>query len=249
MVGEYFAPVLGTVGKAVRKGMGKIGLESVGKFVDDVAASDVAKMVSDFEEHSKWNGMIGEYAEEVAGGIMNALVVGDQTLDTDPETGVFNLDNNIDTFLGVSLMGGFMSSVKAAGYRTLKYRARQQMKQADEAALHEFGGNQDAWGAIRNTLAFGNDEDVKSMLAEVSTSAEYSDEQKMSVLEYSEAVERYKGMLRGEEKNVSESRESTEAPAIQEEMADIAEQYGHEADTQERLDIAIELAHAPSTIN
>lgn len=242
MVGEYFAPVLGTVGKVVRKGMGKIGLESVGKFVDDVAASDVAKMVSDFEKHSKWNGMIGEYAEEVAGGIMNALVVGDQTLDTDPETGVFNLDNNIDTFLGVSLMGGFMSSVKAAGYRTPKYRARQQMKQADEAALHEFGGNQDAWGAIRNTLAFGNDEDVKSMLAEVSTSAEYSDEQKMSVLEYSEAVELYKGMLRGEEKNVSESRESTEDPAIQEEMADIAEQYGREADTQERQDIAIELA-------
>lgn len=242
MVGEYFAPVLGTVGKAVRKGMGKIGLESVGKFVDDVAASDVAKMVSDFEKHSKWNGMIGEYAEEVAGGIMNALVVGDQTLDTDPETGVFNLDNNIDTFLGVSLMGGFMSSVKAAGYRTPKYRARQQMKQADEAALHEFGGNQDAWGAIRNTLAFGNDEDVKSMLAEVSTSAEYSDEQKMSVFEYSEAVERYKGMLKGEEKNVSENQESSEDPAIQDEMAEIAEQYGHEADAQERQDIAIELA-------
>ena len=242
MVGEYFAPVLGTVGKAVRKGMGKIGLESVGRFVDDVAASDVAKMVSDFEKHSKWNGMIGEYAEEVAGGIMNALVVGDQTLDTDPETGVFNLDNNIDTFLGVSLMGGFMSSVKAAGYRTPKYRARQQMKQADEAALHEFGGNQDAWGAIRNTLAFGNDEDVKSMLAEVSTSAEYSDEQKMSVFEYSEAVERYKGMLKGEEKNVSENQESSEDPAIQDEMAEIAEQYGHEADAQERQDIAIELA-------
>lgn len=242
MVGEYFAPVLSTVGKTVRKGMGKIGLESVGKFVDDVAASDVAKMVSDFEKHSKWNGMIGEYAEEVAGGIMNAIVVGDQTLDTDPDTGVFNLERNIETFLGVSLMGGFMSGVKAAGYRTPKYRARQQMKQADEAALHEFGGNQDAWGAIRNTLAFGNDEDVKSMLAEVSTSSEYSDEQKMSVLKYSEAVERYKGMLRGEEKNISESQESTEDPAIQEEMADISEQYGYEADAQERQDIAIELA-------
>ena len=242
MVGEYFAPVLSTVGKTVRKGMGKIGLESVGRFVDDVAASDVAKMVSDFEKNSKWNGMIGEYAEEVAGGIMNAIVVGDQTLDTDPDTSVFNLERNIETFLGVSLMGGFMSGVKAAGYRTPKYRARQQMKQADEAALHEFGGNQDAWGAIRNTLAFGNDEDVKSMLAEVSTSSEYSDEQKMSVLKYSEAVERYKGMLRGEEKNISENQVSTEDPAIQEEMADISEQYGYEADAQERQDIAIELA-------
>ena len=242
MVGEYFAPVLGAVGKTMRKGMGNIGLESVNRFIDDVAANNVAKLVRDFEKHSKWNGMIGEYAEEVAGGIMNALVVGDQTLDTDPETGVFNLDNNIDTFLGVALMGGFMSSVKAAGYRTPKYRAGQQVKQADEAALKEFGGNQDAWGAIRNTLAFGNDEDVRLTLADVSLNTELSEEQKMSVFEYSEAVERYKGMLKGEEKNVSESRESSEDPAIQEEMAVIAEQYGHEADAQERRDIAIELS-------
>ena len=257
MVGEYFAPVLGTVGKAVRKGMGKIGLESVGKFIDDVAASDVAKIVSDFEKHSKWNGMIGEYAEEVAGGIMNALVVGDQTLDTDPETGVFNLDNNIDTFLGVSLMGGFMSSVKAAGYRTPKYRARQQMKQADEAALHEFGGNLDAWGAIRNTLAFGSDEDVKSKLAEVSMNTEMSDEQKMSVFKYSEAAERYKGMLKGDEKEEveksiqtttnkgdentpSEQEGDNDAVLIQEDVLTIARVYGYNASDEERRDIAIE---------
>ena len=257
MVGEYFAPVLGTVGKAVRKGMGKIGLESVGKFIDDVAASDVAKIVSDFEKHSKWNGMIGEYAEEVAGGVMNALVVGDQTLDTNPETGVFNLDNNIDTFLGVSLMGGFMSSVKAAGYRTPKYRARQQMKQADEAALHEFGGNLDAWGAIRNTLAFGSDEDVKSKLAEVSMNTEMSDEQKMSVFKYSEAAERYKGMLKGDEKEEveksiqtttnkgdenapSEQEGDNDAILIQEDVLTIAREYGYNASDEERRDIAIE---------
>ena len=255
MVGEYFAPVLGAIGKYARKGMGKIGLESVGKFMDDVAASDVAKVVSDFEQHSKWNGVVGEYAEEVAGNIMNAAIVGDQTLDTDPETGVFNLDNNIDTFLGVALMGGFMSGVKTVGYRTPKYRARQQMRQADEAALHEFGGNQDAWGAIRNTLAFGDDADVKNMLAEVSLNPELSEEQKMSVFEYSEAVERYKGMLRGEQKGETEptetNTEASEGNATeenkQEEVKSVARQYGYDADEQERRDIAIELADPDNT--
>mgnify|MGYP006988877223 CR=1 FL=1 len=92
MVGEYFAPVLGVGGQYVRKGMGKIGLESVGKFMDDVAMSDVGRIVTDFEKHAKWNGVFGEYAEEVAGGIMNALVVGDQTLDANPETGVFKFE-------------------------------------------------------------------------------------------------------------------------------------------------------------
>lgn len=247
MVGEYFAPVLGAVGKAARKGMGKIGLESVGKFMDDVAASDVAKVVTDFEKHSKWNGVVGEYAEEVAGNIMNAAIVGDQTLDTDPETGVFNLDNNIDTFLGVSLMGGFMSGVKTAGYRTPKYRARQQMRQADDAALQAFGGNQDAWGAIRNTLAFGDDIDVKTMLADVAVNTGLSDEQKASVFQYSEAAERYKGMLKGEQKGQAETTgDNISEEDKQEEVKGIAEQYGRDADTQERQDIAIELAETGS---
>ena len=203
MVGEYFAPVLGVGGQYVRKGMGKIGLESVSKFMDDVAMSDVGRLVTDFEKHAKWNGVFGEYAEEVAGGIMNALVVGDQTLDTNPDTGVFNLDNNIDTFLGVSLMGGFMSAMKTAGYRTPKYRARQDMKAKDDAAAAVFA-NQDTWGEIRNTLAFGEDKDVKAKLAEVMTNGDFTPEQKAAALEYAQAVEAYRGMLRGENKRREE---------------------------------------------
>lgn len=203
MVGEYFAPVLGVGSQYVRKGMGKIGLESVSKFMDDVAMSDVGRLVTDFEKHAKWNGVIGEYAEEVAGGIMNALVVGDQTLDTNPDTGVFTLDNNIDTFLGVSLMGGFMSAVKTAGYRTPKYRARQDMKATDDAAAAVFA-NQDTWGEIRNTLAFGEDEAVKAKLAEVMTNGDFTPEQKAAALKYAQAVENYRGILRGENKRREE---------------------------------------------
>ena len=210
MVGEYFAPVLGVGGQYVRKGMGKIGLDGVNRFMDDVAMSDVGRIVTDFEKHAKWNGVFGEYAEEVAGGIMNALVVGDQTLDANPETGVFNLDNNIDTFLGVSLMGGFMSAVKTAGYRTPKYRARQDMKAKDDAAAAVFG-NQDTWGDIRNTLAFGEDEDVKAKLAEVLTNPDITPEQRAAALEYAQAVETYRGMLRGENRR----REDGEADPTQ----------------------------------
>lgn len=203
MMGEYFAPVLGWAGKGVRKGLGKVGLEGVNDFIENVAASDVARVVGDFEKNAKWNGVFGEYAEEVAGGIMNALVVGDQTLDADPETGVFNLDNNIDTFLGVSLMGGFMSGIKTAGYRTPKYRARQDMMAKDDAAASVFG-NQDTWGEIRNTIAVGDDADAKRKLAEVLGNPDFTPGQRATALDYAKAVQAYRGMLKGEEKRREE---------------------------------------------
>ena len=203
MMGEYFAPVLGWAGKGIRKGLGNVGLEGVNDFIENVAASDVARVVGDFEKNAKWNGVFGEYAEEVAGGIMNALVVGDQTLDADPETGVFNLDNNIDTFLGVSLMGGFMSGIKTAGYRTPKYRARQDMIAKDDAAASVFG-NQDTWGEIRNTIATGDDADAKRKLAEVLGNPDFTPEQRAAALDYAKTVQAYRGMLKGEEKRREE---------------------------------------------
>lgn len=203
MVGNYFAPALGMVGRGVRKGMEKIGLGSVGRFIDNVAASDVAKLVTDFEKNSQWNGLIGEYAEEVAGNIMNALVVGDMTLDTAEGTGVFNLDQNIDTFLGVSLMGGFLSSVKTLGYRTPKYRAKKDMQSKDNAASLAFG-DQETWGGIRNTLAFGNEEEVKSALNDVLANDSYTEQQKAAALDYAKAVETYRGMVQGESKRREE---------------------------------------------
>ncbi|MCU6767842.1 LPD5 domain-containing protein [Barnesiella propionica] len=199
MIGDYFAPVLGMVGKYTRKGLGKLGLESVNKFIDDVAMSDAGRLIGDFEKHAKWNGLFSEYAEEVTGNIENALIVGDQTLDTDPDTGVFNVSKNIDTFLGVSLMGGFLSSAKTIGYRPPKYREKRDITAMDNHAATVFG-NQDTWGDIRNTLAFGNDADVQKKLCEVVNNPNYTPEQKQSAMDYAKSVQNYKGILQGENK-------------------------------------------------
>lgn len=209
MFGEYFAPVLKPitrkVGGAISRGMEKVGLSSVNDFISHVGASDVAKIVTDFEKHAKWNGVFGEYAEEVAGNIMNAAIVGDMTMDNVEGTGVFNLNQNIDTFLGVSLMGGFMSSVKAAGYRTPKYRQRQAMTAADDAASITFG-NQDTWGSIRNIVGFGSDQERHDKLVEVLTSGDYTQAQKQAAMQYAKEVEAYKGMLQAEQKRRSDEK-------------------------------------------
>ncbi len=242
MFGAYFAPVLGAAGNGMTKAAtsklgSKIGLAKVHDFVQNVKASDVAKAVADFEQHAQWNGMIGEYAEEVAGGIMNALVVGDLTLDRDPETGVFNLDNNIDTFLGVALMGGVMSAVKTAGYRTPKYQARQAMRAADMEALHAFGDDAELWGGVRDVLANGNVEEVKGKLDEILTNPDYSAEQKHAALNYVHKATAYKGVLNGEQKRRVEG-EVDEQQLAHEDAYD----RGYEADEEEQRKIAVEAA-------
>ena len=215
MMGEYFAPVLGKTASAVANSKfgTKIRLDKVKDFVEKVSANDIAKLVTDFEKHAKWNGTIAEYFEEVGDNVLNATLVGDQNfkirdkegkLSFHEENSVFNLSDNIDTFLGVWLMGGILSSAKTIGYRTPKYRARQDMKNADNMAAQVFG-NQDTWGEIRNTIAFGNDEDIKNKLAEVKKNPELTQAQKAAVFKYAGAAEKYRGILIGEEKRRAEA--------------------------------------------
>lgn len=207
MFGAYFTPALGAVGKQVRAGMGKIGLGKVMQFIDDVSMSDVGRLISDFERNAQWNGVFGEYAEEVTGGIMNALVVGDQTLDTDEDTGVFNLDNNIDTFLGVWLMSGFFSSVKTVGYRTPKYRARRSMKRADHRAAAVFD-DPEKWNDLRSAME--SDEGMEQALVQVATDPDLTEKQKAAVLEYAKAKMFHDGMLMGESKRRTDENSDPE---------------------------------------
>ena len=197
MLGEYFAPALGIVSKLVRKGMEKFGLKKVVDFVDDVSATDAAKLIADFQKRTKWNGTIGEYAEEVAGNIENAILVGDNTLDASDDTGVFNLDQNIDTFLGVALMGGVFSAVRTAMWRTPKYRARMEMEKARDEARTKYGS--EAWQEIEDRMAEAGDDGMSAVLSTV-IAGENSPEKAKALLDYAKSIKKYEGMLAGDEK-------------------------------------------------
>nr|DAH91542.1 MAG TPA: Type I restriction enzyme [Caudoviricetes sp.] len=198
MLGEYFAPALGIVSKLGRKGMEKFGLKNVVDFVDDVSATDAAKLIADFQKRTKWHGTIGEYAEEVAGNIENAILVGDNTLDSSDDTGVFNLDQNIDTFLGVALMGGVFSTIRTAAWRTPKYRARKEMEKARAKAKKKFGDQE--WQDIEDRLAEAGDEGMSSVLSEVII-GERNPEREKAILDYAKSIKIYEGTLKGDEKH------------------------------------------------
>lgn len=197
MLGEYFAPALGIVSKLGRKGMEKFGLKKAVDFVDDVSATDAAKLIADFQKRTKWNGTIGEYAEEVVGNIENAILVGDNTLDASDDTGVFNLDQNIDTFLGVALMGGVFSAVRTAMWRTPKYRARKEMEKARDEARTKYGS--EAWQEIEDRMAEAGDSGMSAVLSTV-IAGENSPEKAKALLDYAKSIKKYEGMLAGDEK-------------------------------------------------
>lgn len=219
MVGEYFAPLLGKASKVVRKGMDKVGLGSVNRFIDNVGATNFAKMIGDFEKHSKWNGTIGEYAEEVVGNIENALLVGDNTLDTAKNTGVFNLDQNIDTFLGVSLMGGFLSGAKTLSYRGPKRQAMNEMSEAGKAIDHAIGGDihwMEKWGGWRNTFLVGTDEEKTAALREVMDNTDLPIGFRMGVLNFVKAAQKYEGLTRAQESKLQNGEQDPVAAGYDE---------------------------------
>lgn len=214
MLGAYFAPILGKAAKLGRKGMEKIGLGKVNRLIDDLGATNAARMLDDFKKRTRWNGTVEEYAEEVAGGIENALLVGDNTLDTAEGRGVFNREENIKTFLGVGLMGGFFAGAKMVSYRGPKRRALDEMAEAGKAIDSVLEGNyplMEQWGEWRNTFLTGTDKEKESTLREVMDNEELSWAFRKGVLGFVKAAQKYEGLSRAQESKVENGEQEPAA--------------------------------------
>lgn len=203
MLGEYFAPLMSIAGKGLGKfadsRFGKaLSLDNVMDFFDNVKLSDRYKLWSDFMEKTKWSGTIGEYAEEVVGGIENAIIVGDQELSTDPEKGVFNLEQNLETLRGVAVMGVGMSTMRTFGYRTPKQKARKALRLADNEGRQLFG---DRWGDLKSLIADNLDsEELPKQMAQ--QMMDMSAREKRAMLDYYTASYQYKGADYGDEQEI-----------------------------------------------
>lgn len=240
MLGNYFGPALGLLGKGASKvgkgiartkagaavGRGidkiggaienaynstfskKIGLQAVSDFISKVPAGKVAGFLSELEKRAQWHGVMGEYTEEIAGGLLNALVVGDQTLDKDPDTGLFNWDNNVDTFLGVALMGGFFSGVKTVGYGVERAHNARQYNKANRMGASAFG---DGWADVQTSI----DNDPKAGAVAVLADPNATAEQREAALRYAAAVAARQGMEQGKAKRDAEGVQTPQEAAAE----------------------------------
>ena len=196
MFGNYFRPI-GNVGK---KGLyfinRKIGLEKVNSLIDGIGAKEWAKAASEFLKRTDWNGPIGEFGEEVVGGVLNALTIGDQKLKASDPNGVFNKDNLIDTFLGVALFGGFVSAMKTAGYSRQVQRNAERREEIILEGSPLFEEKQ--WQQIRQQIDNADAQTVDDLIKkEFGSESEFTPEQRKVIGEYAGVRMNELGMERG----------------------------------------------------
>lgn len=178
----------------------------VSDFIREATKSDWAKVIKGMQKRAHWDGTVEEYLEEVAGNMLNAILVGDNDFSTEEGRGVFNLSDNIDTFLGVSLMSGAMSVSSAAGYRTPAYRARKMVENADARGEKLLGGS--LWGKFRSSFdAAQSEQDKQVILTSLLQNSSLTDEGRRAVLQYARGKQFQQAVADGTFREMEEDAE------------------------------------------
>lgn len=228
LIGKTGAEAAEQVGKksVLGKVAGSVGdagvwtLSKASKFIGNMQASKFATSLKALEKQAQWNGVFGEYLEEKANDIA-AVMIGDKDLSADKGKGFFNLDDNIDTFLGVSLMGGVMSGAQTAGYFAgggARGMARYQIGQSEGAVWSTLTTDEQrkAWDDVRRQILLQDGKEQVDAVKSALTNPNFNAEQRRAILDYTKSVQTYKGMSEYRRKQ----SEDTKADPLQNELAD-----------------------------
>ena len=209
MFGDYFLPIGKTVGGIVRGVNKSLHLNRVNDFINGIGTAEWMTAVNHFLSKTHWDGIFGETGEELVGGVLNALTVGDQTVGE-----VFDKDNLIDTFLGVSSFAGFVSAVKTVGYRT----PRQQMQIARDKLARNAAksfATEDDWNRIRQQIDNADEMKLRDILSVAfEEGSQYTPEQKTFIGQYARMREQQIGYDKGRARKEEEMPNFADIDAI-----------------------------------
>lgn len=188
-LGEYFSPVGGFLRNMSQKGLRKGGLGKLVDAFDRMRSSQWSKALQDFKEKTKFNGFVGEYAEEVAGNILNAVAVGDMNFNApDDPRSVFNLETNLETALSCMFMSGTMMAVEGIGHRSLRFAGERKMAGAERDAERAFSGGVGnpamSWENLRDGMDRATPGGIARMLSAIAQDADLTPEQKKAAINY-----------------------------------------------------------------
>lgn len=179
LLGEYFAPMLGYIGRVTGANkIGKIIPASVGKAFKDVVNSQGFREMQEIARRAKISDPLGEYAEEVANNLVSTAI-GDMT----PEQ-LVDLDQNIDTFLGVAPMSALFGAAGTGGYLRDKYKNYRNMRNFETQMQDAMGED---WSGVREALQDANIETARNMVKDV-LSSPMSPDMKKNAIKYISSV-------------------------------------------------------------
>lgn len=124
LIGNQFAPTLKFVGRQIMRlpGLKNIPASKFGEYMKNVYGSASAKGVREFAKRAQFQGPIAEYAEEVYNNL-GSVAIGDMT----PEQ-LVDLDQNIDTFLGVGVMSAAFGLVGTGAFIRERYKTGKEIR-------------------------------------------------------------------------------------------------------------------------
>ncbi len=154
MAGNYFGPVMRAISGQMKRlpGIKQLSASKAGEIYRGIKNNPTYK---EFTDRTQWHGAIGEYFEEVYNNLAS-VVMGDMTLEE-----LVDLDNNIDTFLGVGLMSAAFGGIGAAGFARDRYTLNRDMKRF-EATLSP--DEMEHWNEVKRVAQNGDVEGVREFV-------------------------------------------------------------------------------------
>ena len=228
LVGEYFTPLNRLLAKGLGKSVGygtkefydaagnkitshffglpghKISLDKTVDLFSRLSNAEMIQAFNKFTKATKFNGVIGEYLEEVVGNMENAtLGINDANWGIG-EGGVFNPEENMETFLAVAVGSGFMAGM--AGPVGLMHKAsiNRAYNRANADGIETF--NLSAWQAIRDQIDYAPVPELPNIVLNIMNGM--NDNQKRVVQNYAAFSVAKQGSL------MSEFKDQLERPHV-----------------------------------
>lgn len=203
-MGNYFAPMGNVLSGLTSKGLKAAHLGKLADVVNDISSSQFSKGLQRLKSATKFDGLVGEYLEEVAGNVLNAATVGDMNFESpDDPRSVFNPETNIETFLSCALLSGTMYAVEAPISMYNRNVAKKNLSNADIAATKVW--DKDRWEDLRSQMDEADPQLLAQLLTGVQNATDLSDEQKQTAKEYGMRLMQFQGYNARRMQNVAES--------------------------------------------
>lgn len=193
--------------------LGSKGVAPVADLVRRIGSSNWTKGMQSLMREANWSGPVPEYLEEVLNNLGNAALVGDMEFSVEKGKGVFDPQLNLETFLGVGLMGGITSSIATGGYLANGGRrgmARDAMTRAAYAVESKMPSGEalERWRELRNEISMRSGSDQAASILSALDEGLFSEEQKAGILDFAKAVQQYRGLKEG--KKIRQQEESSD---------------------------------------
>lgn len=206
MFGSYFGPV-GDILKETKAGK-KISASALVNSMNKLTTADWTKGFNKIMQDAKYDGFFGETAEEYVGGLLNAAIVGDRSLED-----LGSLDNLLQTAGTVGLMSGILGSVNLIGLRGVRYNARKGLERSEANGRKVFG---DDFDVLKDELMNMDPDQRKDVVRDMIASDRFNMEQKKAIMDYFYRRSVYDGLANGESKKMDEATQA-ETEAIESE--------------------------------